>query len=344
MERAVEPCDLSRLPVLRHLADDGGPYITSCVVVVDDPVLGRNLSFHRLMVTGPDTATIRVVKSRGLDQAIEHAGGEIDAAFLIGAPPQTLLAAAMSPADDVDETLISQALADTPMTACKTVNLAVPAETEIVLEGRITRERGDEGPFIDLTETLDIVRQEPVVRFSRMTHRDGAFYHALLPGKGDHRALMGLPREADIFSGVNEVCKCLDVCMSPGGCSWLHAVVRIEKSGPDDPRLAFEAALAAHPSLKRVIVVDADIDAHDPAAVEWALATRFQAHRGLMVHEGRPSSSLDPSADHPPGRKSVGSKLGMDATAHRKGADFARLQYPALDAGRMEALFGGQAR
>jgi len=184
------------------------------------------------------------------------------------------------------------------------------------------------------------VRQEPVVRLHCVTHRRDALYHALLPGKGDHKALMGLPREADIFVAVNEACACLDVCVTPGGCSWLHAVVKIAKRDPGDPQRAMEAAFKAHPSLKRVIIVDEDIDAHDEAAVEWAVATRFQAGRGLMVLRGQPSSSLDPSAEHPPGQKARGDKLGVDATAPRRGGKFERLAYPALSPERMRQLLG----
>lgn len=336
----IQPADLTRLPVLRHLAQDGGAYITSAVVVVRDPKQGRNLSFHRIMVRGADWATIRVVRNRGLDQAIRNAGGEVEIAALVGAPTQVLLAAAMSPPDGVDETRIAHALADTPLVRCRTVNLEVPAETEIVLEGRVTAERGDEGPFIDLTETLDGVRQEPVVRFHCVTHRRDALYHALLPGKGDHKALMGLPREADIFVAVSEVCPCLDVCVTPGGCSWLHGVVSIAKREAGDPQRAMTAAFKAHPSLKHVIIVDDDVDPHDPAAVEWAVATRFQAGRCLMVLRDQPSSSLDPSAEHPPGQKAKGDKLGVDATAARRGGKFERLAYPALSAERMRELLG----
>ena len=339
-EVVTEPADLAELPVLRHLAGDGGPYVTSAVAVVDDPECGVNLSYHRLMVTGADRATARVVRSRGLDRALQHAGGEIDVAFLVGAPTQVLLAAAMAPPADVDETRIAQVLANTPLVKCRSADLWVPAETEIVLEGRITSERGDEGPFIDLTETLDHVRQEPVVRFRCVTRRRDAVYHALLPGCGDHRCLMGLPREADIFLAVGEVCDVVDVCMRRGGCSWLHAVVRIRKEDGEAPRRAVDAALEAHPSLKLVIVVDEDIDAHDAQAVEWAMATRFQADRGLVVYEDRPSSSLDPSAGHSPGKKARGAKMGIDATRPRPGPEFDRLAYPRLSRERIAELLG----
>jgi UbiD family decarboxylase len=220
------------------------------------------------------------------------------------------------------------------------VDLQVPAETEIVIEGRVTAETGDEGPFVDLTGTLDIVRRQPVARFRCITHRSEAFYHALLPGKGDHRTLMGLPREADIFREVGRVCHCLDVAMRPGGCSWLHAAVQIRKTSADDPRRAIEAALRAHPSLKLVIVVDEDVNPHDDREVEWAMATRFQADRGVTVLPNMPSSSLDPSARHEPGRKSMGAKLGIDATALAMGEAYRRLDYPPVPPDRLRRLLG----
>jgi UbiD family decarboxylase len=314
--------------------------MTSSVVVVRDAQLGLNLSYHRLMVLSPETASIRVVEQRGLDRAIQRGGGEVDVAILLGAPPQVMVAAATSPPDDVDEYRIAQALADTPLVPARTVDLPVPAETEIVIEGRITAERAAEGPFIDLTQTLDIVRSQPVVQFSCVTMRREACYHALLPGQGDHATLMGLPREADIFREVNGVCECLDVAMRPGGCCWLHAVVQIRKRSAEDPQRAVDATLKAHPSIKLIVVVDEDVDPQDDQMVEWAVATRFQADRDVIVYEKRPSSSLDPSALHVPGQKSVGAKLGIDATAVEMTEAFRRMEYPPLPPERLRELLG----
>jgi UbiD family decarboxylase len=96
--------------------------------------------------------------------------------------------------------------------------------------------------------------------------------------------------------------------------SWLHAVVQIAKQAPDDGRRAIEAAFRGHGSLKHVVVVDDDVDPFDTAAVEWAIATRFQADRDLLVFEDQPSSSLDPSAKLVPGEKARSAKMGLDAT------------------------------
>jgi UbiD family decarboxylase len=96
--------------------------------------------------------------------------------------------------------------------------------------------------------------------------------------------------------------------------SWLHAVVQIAKRADDDGRRAIEAAFRGHGSLKHAVIVDTDVDPYDTAAVEWAIATRFQADRDLMVFVEQPSSSLDPSATHTPGKKARSAKMGLDAT------------------------------
>jgi anhydromevalonate phosphate decarboxylase len=309
--------DLHALPILTHLAGDGGPYVTAGVAVIRDPELGRNASFHRLMQIGPRTFAARVVEGRGTDTALQKAraaGRDLEVAVCLGAPIHVLLAAAMSPAQGVDELAIAQALAPTPLVRCVTLDLEVPAECEIVLEGRISGRLAGEGPFIDLTETWDVVRQQPVIEIDCVTHRRSPIYHALLPGGLEHKLLMGLPREPTIFQAVAEVVDCRAVSVTPGGMSWLHAAVQIAKRAPDDGRRAIQAAFRGHGSLKHVVVVDEDVDPFDPASVEWAIATRFQADRDLMLFEDQPSSSLDPSAKLVPGQKARSAKMGLDAT------------------------------
>jgi 2,5-furandicarboxylate decarboxylase 1 len=324
-QAATAPCqevvehspDLNSLPILKHLEGDGGRYVTAGVSVIHDPDYGRNASFHRLMQVGPRVFTARIVEGRGTDTAWRkalQADRELEVAICLGVPIHVLLAAAMSPAKGVDELAIAHALAPTPVTRCITVDLEVPAECEVVLEGRITRQLADEGPFIDLTETWDVVRQQPVIQIDCATHRQSPIYHALLPGGLEHKLLMGLPREPTIFQAVSEVADCQAVSITPGGMSWLHAVVQIVKRTPDDGRRAVQAAFRGHSSLKHVVVVDDDVDPFDPSAVEWAIATRFQADRDLLIFRDQPSSSLDPSAIQVPGQKARSTKMGLDAT------------------------------
>jgi UbiD family decarboxylase len=176
---------------------------------------------------------------------------------------------------------------------------------------------------------MDFVRPGPIIEIDCITHRRDPIYQALLPGRLEHKLLMGMPREPTIYAAVNQVCRCTNVTITPGGTSWLHAVVQIEKRGPGDGRAAIEAAFRGHSSLKHVVVVDTDINPYDPAEVEWAIATRFQADRDLVVLADQPGSSLDPSATHQPGMKSLTAKMGLDATipwdADR--ADFEKVRY-----------------
>jgi len=335
--------DLDRLPILTHLPTDPAPYITAGVAIIRDPDYGRNVSFHRLMVTGPRTVVARIVEGRGTDTAWRKAHDGLPIAICVGNSLPVLLAASMSPPKGVDELGIANAMQPTSLVQCKTVNLQVPAESEFVLEGHITHQLANEGPFLDLTETMDFVRRQPVIEIDCITHRRDAIYQALLPGKLEHKLLMGMPKEPTIFAAVSQVCECRDVVITPGGTSWLHAVVSIVKRDPEDGRRAIEAAFAGHGSLKHVVVVDDDIHIHDPVQVEWAIATRFQASRDLAVLTDQPGSSLDPSATHVPGQKTRTAKMGLDATipwgANRK--EYEKMRYEKIEA--REYLNTGQS-
>ena len=161
---------------------------------------------------------------------------------------------------------------------------------------------------------MDGTREQPVFHVTTITHRKDPIFHALLPAGLEHKNLMGMPREPTIYAEVSKVAKCTGVRITPAGCSWLHAAVQIIPQGPEDARRAIEAAFRGHTSLKHVVVVDADVDIHNPSDIEWAIATRFQADRDLMILENQPSSSLDPSARQIPGQKARTTKMGLDAT------------------------------
>lgn len=313
-EVVEEDVDLDQLPILTHLPWDGGPYVTAGVVVIKDPEYGRNVSIHRLLRISTRELVARLVEGRGTHAALAKTEHDLEVAVCIGNSIPVLLAASMSPPAGVDEFSIANALRTTSLVKCLSVDLEVPAETEIVLEGRITGTSAPEGPFLDLTGTMDIVREGHIIEITRVTHRTDPMYQALLPGEREHKLLMGLPREPTIYAEVSQVCRCLNVLLTPGGASWLHAVVQIKKRDADDGRKAIEAAFQGHASLKHVVVVDDDIDIYARHDVEWAIATRFQAHTDLIVREDQPGSSLDPSAVHSPGRKTRTTKMGLDAT------------------------------
>ena len=306
--------DLTKLPIMHYTEKDGGKYIASAVTIIKDPQLGRNMCFHRLMLKDKNHFVARIVENRGTDTALKKAGGELDVAFCIGNSTAVLISAATTLPMGVDELGMANVLEKTDLVKCKTVDLEVPADCEFILEGRITKEKATEGPFLDLTGVVDRVRQQPVVEIKCITHRKNPIYQTILAGKNEHKFLMGMPKEPTIYNEVNKVCQCKDVYITPGGCSWLHAVVQIKKQNADDGKKAIAAAFEGHKSLKHVVVVDEDINIYDPHEVEWAIATRFQADKNAVILSNQPGSSLDPSGDLSEGKKATTAKAGLDAT------------------------------
>ena len=303
--------DLTRLPILTYYALDGGPYIASGIAIARDKEYGLNASYHRaMMFKGEDGQLVRDklvfrILQRDFDAYIKR--GLKGFAFCIGNSIPVLLGAAISAPINVDEMAIANAMAETNL-----VQLAghtVP-KAEIVLIMEFTGEMHDEGPFVDLTETVDIVRQQRVAMVKNILVRSKAVFHGLLPGGLEHKVLMGMPREPTIYREVGKVCEVRDVLITPGGASWLHGVVSIHKKSPDDGMKAIDAAFKGHKSMKHVFIVDEDININDPNEVEWAMATRFQGKRGIKMFEEK-GSSLDPSSDM---ETQMTTKMGFDLT------------------------------
>ena len=323
--------DLDKLPILIHNKVDGGPYISSGVVVAADPEFGQNLDFHRAMQISKDRMVARVVRGRDFHKFLER-NGEVDVAFCVGNTAEVLIAAATSVETGINELEIANALSPIRLTKAKTVDLMIPADCEFVLEGRIVlEEKHDEGPFIDLTETVDVVRQEPIFEVKKITHRKSAIWQGLLPGRSEHKILMGMPREPTVFKKIKERgIDVLDVYITPGGASWLHVAVKVQKKNEDDGLQALEAAFAGHKSAKHVWVYDEDIDIYSDEEREWAMATRFQADVDLLIKDPEPGSSLDPSAE--PGTK-LTTKCGFDCTKilDSKGKSYEKAKFPEVD-------------
>ncbi len=331
-QEVIEPnIDLDKLPILFHCEKDGGNYISSAVVVTRDPDYGQNLDFHRAMQFSKDKFATRIVRGRNFHTFLEK-NDELDVAFCIGNTPNILIAGATSVEIGFDELNIANALEPIKLVKANSVDLLIPAEAEFVLEGRVyLEEKHAEGPFIDLTETYDTIREEPVFEVKKITHRKDAIWQALLPGALEHKILMGMPREPTIFNKVNETgVKCLDVNVNPGGCSWLHAIVQIDKTSEEDGTKAIYGAFAGHGSCKHIFIVDSDIDIYDPLSVEWAMATRFQGDSRMIIKDKEPGSSLDPSAE--PGTKMT-TKIGFDLTKPlvAKGKSFEIADFPEVD-------------
>ena len=323
--------DLDKIPILHHCERDGGNYISSAVVITRDPDYGQNMDFHRAMQFSKDKFATRIVSGRHFHKFLQK-NDELDVAFCIGNTPNILIAGATSVDIGVDELYIANAMEPIKTTKANSVDLIIPAEAEFVLEGRVyLKEKHAEGPFVDLTETYDTIREEPVFEVKKITHRKDAIWQALLPGALEHKILMGMPREPTIFNKVNETgVKCLDVNINPGGCSWLHAIVQIDKKTENDGMDAITGTFAGHTSCKHAFIVDKDIDIYDPLSVEWAMATRFQGDQKILIKDKEPGSSLDPSAE--PGTKMT-TKIGFDLTKPlvAKGKSYDIAEFPKVD-------------
>jgi UbiD family decarboxylase len=315
-ENMQEEVNLELIPIPHHWPQDRGRYSSASVIIAEYDGI-RNMSFHRQYLRDSNHTVVRLVPRhlRTMMLKAREEGKEVEIAVVNAPDPVVLLAAAMSFNDNIDELTIAAALHEKlyskPLRLTKMPNgIQVPADSEYVMWGRITHENDDEGPYVDITGTVDDVRQEPVIEIEGVFHRDEPIFHALIPGEAEHKTLMGLPRAPTIKDAVSKVCECLDVHMTEGGCGWLSAVVKIKKNNHDDGIKAINAALDGHRSMKMVTIVDEDIDISDPVRVEWAMATRWQPDKDTVILSNQKGSSLDPSRNE----DGTTSKVGFDAT------------------------------
>jgi 2,5-furandicarboxylate decarboxylase 1 len=311
--------DLYDLPIVTHFEKDAGPFITSSIVFAKDQEKDKqNQSTHRLLRLDDRHMAIRMVEGRHLHKCFTYArehGQDLKVTITIGVHPAVSIAAAYQAAYGVDEMLIANSLLEGKLTLSKTSysQLYVPSHAEIVLEGRILRDRTHEEWMVEMLRTYDFKRKQPVFELDRIMFRDNAIYHDILPGYAEHRLLMGLPVEAKMYDYIkNVVPTTQSVHLTDGGSNWLAAVIQIKKRLEGEPKNVLFAAFTAHPSLKMATVVDDDINPTDPIAVEYAVATRCQADRGFIIIPNTKGSSLDPSSDQ---ENLLTTKVGIDATA-----------------------------
>ena len=311
--------DLMDLPVITHFEKDAGAYITSSIVFVkDQESKSQNSSTHRLLRLDSKHMAIRMVEGRHLHKCYSYAkehGEDIKVAIVIGVHPAISIAAAYQARHGIDEMLVANSLLNSNLTLSKSnySELFIPTNTEIVLEGRILKDRTHEEWMVEMLRTYDFKRKQPVFELDRIRFRNNAIFHDILPGFKEHRLLMGLPIETKMLEEIkNVVPMTKTVHLTDGGSNWLDAVIQIRKRLEGEPKNALIAAFASHPSLKMAIVVDEDIDPTDPVAVEYALSTRCQADKRFMLIDGTKGSSLDPSSDQ---QNLLTTKVGIDATA-----------------------------
>jgi 2,5-furandicarboxylate decarboxylase 1 len=314
--------DLERIfPVLFHAQGDRGKYITGGVVIARDPESGvHNASIHRLCLLGGERAAIKLDWGRHLRAMYEKAQQKkmpLEIAVVIGGDVALTYAAATMGLQvplERDELDVASSLKGEPLqlVPCHSVQLAVPAESEIVLEGEISPDEFvEEGPFIEFLGLHSGVGPSPVVRFKAVTHRRDPYYYGICGC--ETTVLRKFTLEAAILRTLLAAVPMVrDVNLTDGGLNRFHLVISVHKAKPEDEgfqRNAIFAAVTALKDLDMVIVVDDDIDIHDPKDVEYALATRMEASRDLFQLPGARGHEYVPVSD-----LGIRTKVGIDAT------------------------------
>lgn len=336
---------LKVLPVPKHYKKDDGRYITSGVILASDPETGiRNLSFARMKVNSNNKINIMINRERHLLRYFHKAeklNQPLEIAIIFGAHPAVWLEGAMPDGlvmDNMDELNIASALMGRPaeLVKGKTITLEYPGNAEIVFEGRIINDiRENEGPFGDYAGIYDVPpRKNPIIELSAIAMRNDAIYHDLLPYSAEHFHLGGIPRETDILKRIKTAVPSVkDIHLTLGGCSRFHAVVQIKKQAESDANHAVVATLFPTESardIKVVVVVDEDIDIYNNFDVEWAIATRVQWNRDIMIMN-KMEGLLDPSAiSTTPSTllardEILTAKIGIDATVPFEKPDYREL-------------------
>ena len=315
--RMGEAADAETLPLLTHFEQDAGRYITSGVSVARDPDHGwGNLSFARMQLKGPRRFGISL-HSRGhmwdYLRRSEDRGQDLEVAVVIGMHPAFLVGAASRVGIEVDEYDIVGALmgAPLPVVSCKTVDLQVPANAEIVIEGVIKAGlREKEGPFGEYTGYATDRSTQNVFEVRAITHRKNPIFLDVTPGASrDHLFLGRIQKEAEVLRKIRQILPNVTGIHYPTSGTHYHCYVAMKKQRPGDGRHAAILILGLDAYVKFVVVVDDDIDISNEAEVMWALATRMQPAEDISIIDPMTCNVLDPSSEN-----GLSSKLAIDAT------------------------------
>jgi len=339
---SVDKPDLLKLfPIPRHSEHDSAQYITAGVIVARNPRTGaQNVSIQRIQVKDGHRLQALILPRHlnAFATMAEEMGEDLPIAIVIGADPLTLLASQAVVPIDQDELEIAGSLHGAPLEVvkCSGSEIRVPAHAEIVIEGRVLAGvRELEGPFGEFPRTYSPAGQHHVIAVDRVTHRRNPIFHTIIPAELEHLMLGAIPREATILGLLQRSFpNVLDAHLSSGGTCRYHLYVKMKKRRESEAKNVIMAAFGAHFDLKQVIVVDDDVDVYNPTEVEWAVATRFQADRDLVVVAGAQGSPLDPSTTLTGRLDGMSAKMGIDATRPLKyeGHTFTRVRIPGEEA------------
>ena len=310
-----ERVNLYDLPQILHHEGDAGAYLTAAISFAKDPTRENwNCAYNRLMIKGRDTTSIHLTLGKHLwefQRIAESRGEPLPVGFAIGVHPAIALGALAIGSIDEDERAIMGALLREPLelVKCETSDVLVPAHAEIIIEAEIQAgARTPEGPFGEFTGYSLGEREREVVKVKAITHRTGAYFQDITVAHLDHMLLSTVPMEANLYRAVRAMVPSVKAVRVPGPFT---CYVSLEQRLPGQAKNAILSVLGADMYMKRVVVVDHDVDIFDDRQVTWAIATRCQPDRDITIITHARGSDLDPST----AEDGYSGKWGVDATA-----------------------------
>jgi 2,5-furandicarboxylate decarboxylase 1 len=326
--------DVRQLPIPVHARRDGGAFITAGVMVSHDPAGGRgNLSYNRMQVLGPHTLGCNINEWRDLRRfldAAEAQGRPLECAVAIGLDPALMIAAGCK--YDGDELGLAGAIRGQgiPVARGVTVDVEIPAEAEIVIEGHLLPgARADEGPLAEFHGYYGELWHSPVFEVTAICFRDQPIFQTIVPGWTEHIYIGNvLPREPLLLRFVRHASPNVRGLHIPPYGNGFMVIVQLDKHNPGEPRNVAMAAFTAHVNIRICLVVDPDVDIYDPADVLWALTGRVDWGRDVFMVPGAQGHEMDPAND----ARGIGTKLGIDATFDKGRRDYGqRVRYNPVD-------------
>lgn len=314
-----EEVDLGALPVPVYFPGDAGRYLTAGLLVARDPETGvETEGYHRMQLKGRNRMGVSLHSRRRMfeyQRRAEARNQPLPCAVVLGLHPAVSMGSLAYPPADVGKFEVVGGLLGEPLqvSPCATIDLHVPAAAEIVIEGEILPGvREPEGPFGEFTGYFSRRSTEHVFVARALAMRERPWFQSIGSGRaGDHITTLGLVREAEIANALRRaIPNVTGVHVPLSGTSSFTAYVAIRQGRPGEAKHVIPIVLGVDHYLKLVVVVDDDIDVFDESDVLWAVATRMQADRDLVVIPGSLGALLDPSADD----RGVTAKLGIDAT------------------------------
>ncbi len=311
-----EDIDILRsLPVFTYHEDDASPYISAGVVVSKNPETGLLAAgIHRVQVRGKNKLGALVLTppvSTAYNKA-EEMDKPLDVAIAVGLEPATLFASVVLAPMGPDKFTIAGSIRNEPveLTGCETVDVEVPAYAEVVVEGKLLPKlREVDGPFGE-TGGYYVTTESPVLQVNAITHRSRFIYQVIVPWTAENMILFGTSWEGELYKTVKTAIPAVKALHLTVGSGCAHAVLMVKKRTDEEARQALAFILSVNPFIKHAVAVDEDVDIYNPKEVEWALATRFQGDKDMVVLNQLPGSVLDPST----GKNWTTTKIGFDAT------------------------------